>query len=80
MWRAKRKKILATYFYGGKEAALAVSHYIEGRALTSRKKNLHTGRDQAYSQLIVSRPRGPRLTRTNIETFTKKVGMKSGAA
>ncbi len=35
--------------------ALAASHYIEGHALTLRKKNLHTGRDQAYSQLIVSR-------------------------
>ena len=36
--REARKKI-ATYFYGGKEAALAASRYIEGHALTLRKKN-----------------------------------------
>ena len=52
--REVRKKF-ATYFYGGKEAALAASRYIEGHVLTLRKKNLHTSRDQAYSQLIVSR-------------------------
>ncbi len=42
-------KKICDLFFGGKEAALAASRYIE---LTLRKKN---GRDQAYSQLIVSR-------------------------
>ncbi len=32
------RKNFATYFYGGKEAALAASRYIEGHALKSRKK------------------------------------------
>ena len=33
------RKNFETYFYGGKEAALAASRYIEGHALTLRKKN-----------------------------------------
>ena len=53
--REARKKF-ATYFYGCKEATLAASRYIEGRALTSRKKTPYRPRSSIQPAHSVAAP------------------------
>ena len=38
-WSGEARKKICDLFFGGKEAALAASRYIEGHALTLRKEN-----------------------------------------
>ena len=85
-------KNFATYFYGCKEATLAASRYIEGRALTSHKKTPYRPRSSIQSAHSVAAPRatphahdarewGVAPWHAKVETPTKKkIGMKSGAA
>ena len=82
----KCEKILRLIFYGGKEAALAASRYIESHALILRKKTPYRPKSSIQPAHSVrghaSRARewGVVPWHAKVETLTKKIGVKSGAA